>query len=346
MQRLGKTAIVWTAVILMAADPARACWFRLGLRARCCNPCVAVECRPAQESTCEASCDQSNSDQPTPATPTPAAADNAPEVPEQLPATHNETPRPLRTEEPPTAPATPAAPVTAPAPVTPAPATPAPVTPPAPKPSAAPAPMPAPAATPAPTKPATPPAPAKPAPAAKPAPVEPADEAPDSELETLFNDADTEPAADMPADDMPADDMPEPAEPSDAVDSDKPAAAEDDVDALFDKSSAIQPAAEPVAEAIPNQAAHPSDDLTEASEAVASSELDSEPQLPDSESPMRWWSDNTGKFRVRAKLVSVGDKTVRLLKESGRYTTVPVNRLSGEDLAFVRQQAPSLVAGK
>jgi SLA1 homology domain 1, SHD1 len=54
---------------------------------------------------------------------------------------------------------------------------------------------------------------------------------------------------------------------------------------------------------------------------------------------VRLWTDNTGKYHVRARLVSVTATHVRLLKENGRYTTVPVERLSRDDLAFARRHA-------
>jgi hypothetical protein len=58
---------------------------------------------------------------------------------------------------------------------------------------------------------------------------------------------------------------------------------------------------------------------------------------------MRLWTDNTGKFQVRARLVSVADGKARLLKENGHFTTVPFTRLSAADLAFVQRQMPALV---
>jgi hypothetical protein len=58
---------------------------------------------------------------------------------------------------------------------------------------------------------------------------------------------------------------------------------------------------------------------------------------------MRLWTDNTGKFQVRARLVKVLDGKVQLLKETGRTTTVPLDRLSAADLAFVERQAEALV---
>ncbi len=61
---------------------------------------------------------------------------------------------------------------------------------------------------------------------------------------------------------------------------------------------------------------------------------------------MRLWSDNTGKFQVYARLISVNDTHVRLLKDTGKYTTVSFNRLSRADLAFVRQHATNTIAQK
>jgi hypothetical protein len=59
---------------------------------------------------------------------------------------------------------------------------------------------------------------------------------------------------------------------------------------------------------------------------------------------MRVWTDNTGKHRVLARLVSVSETHVRLLKENGKYTTVPFERLSDGDLAFVRQHSEGAIA--
>jgi hypothetical protein len=67
---------------------------------------------------------------------------------------------------------------------------------------------------------------------------------------------------------------------------------------------------------------------------------------PMAEPALRLWTDNTGKWHVRARLVVVGEKTVRLLKDTGKYTTVPFERLSRNDLAFVRQHADGAIAGK
>jgi hypothetical protein len=53
--------------------------------------------------------------------------------------------------------------------------------------------------------------------------------------------------------------------------------------------------------------------------------------------PLRQWNDNSGQFRVAARLVLILDGKVRLLKETGRTTTVPMERLSAADRAFVAE---------
>jgi hypothetical protein len=55
--------------------------------------------------------------------------------------------------------------------------------------------------------------------------------------------------------------------------------------------------------------------------------------------PMRRWTDNTGIYRTTAQLVEVGDASVRLLKDTGRFTTVPLRRLSPADLRYVQQHS-------
>jgi hypothetical protein len=56
---------------------------------------------------------------------------------------------------------------------------------------------------------------------------------------------------------------------------------------------------------------------------------------PDGRLPLREWTDNSGKFKVNAKLVLVLDGKVRLLKETGRTTTVVLERLSNDDRAYI-----------
>ncbi len=55
--------------------------------------------------------------------------------------------------------------------------------------------------------------------------------------------------------------------------------------------------------------------------------------------PIRRWTDNTGIYHTTAQLVEVGDASVRLWKDTGRFTTVPLRRLSPADLRYVHQHA-------
>jgi hypothetical protein len=54
---------------------------------------------------------------------------------------------------------------------------------------------------------------------------------------------------------------------------------------------------------------------------------------------MRRWVDNTGNFSCHGRLVSFLDGQVRLMKDNGHTTTVPLARLSANDLRFVERQA-------
>lgn len=72
-------------------------------------------------------------------------------------------------------------------------------------------------------------------------------------------------------------------------------------------------------------------DPAESPSAIIAAENDEEP-------PMREWVDNTGKFRTVARLIAVTDDHVVLLKEDGKESTVPWNRLSEIDQQFARQQ--------
>jgi SLA1 homology domain 1, SHD1 len=52
---------------------------------------------------------------------------------------------------------------------------------------------------------------------------------------------------------------------------------------------------------------------------------------------VREWVDSSGQFRVQGRLVLLLDGQVRLLKETGRTTTVPMERLSAADRAYVAE---------
>ncbi len=242
---------------------------------------------------------------------------------------------------------------------------PAPVEPPAfEAPAAAPSPAPSPAAEPAPepfappaAEPAPEPAPEPFAPPAEEMPAEPAAQ-PDAAVEDLFKEpepAPAKPATDV--DDLFKDTEPAPAEPAAAgtdvddlfkdTDSGKAASGEtpaeaesggdSDLDNLFNEpqepspmSAGAEPAPEPA-----QQFAAEADKLF-APEAGSAQPAVAEENVADTDSGMRLWTDNTGKYQVRARLVVVGPTHVRLLKENGKFTTVPYSRLSQQDLALVR----------
>jgi hypothetical protein len=52
---------------------------------------------------------------------------------------------------------------------------------------------------------------------------------------------------------------------------------------------------------------------------------------------MRQWVDNTGEYKVKGRLILILDGKVRLLKETGRTTTVPLGRLSPADRQYVEE---------
>ena len=56
---------------------------------------------------------------------------------------------------------------------------------------------------------------------------------------------------------------------------------------------------------------------------------------------MRLWRDDTGDYQIHGRLVKIMAGKVRILKDTGRYTTVPTDRLSASDLEYVQQRAKS-----
>jgi hypothetical protein len=54
-------------------------------------------------------------------------------------------------------------------------------------------------------------------------------------------------------------------------------------------------------------------------------------QKPNAAAPVREWTDDTGKFQVRATLVQVADGKVTLRKEDGKEIVVSLARLSAAD---------------
>lgn len=165
---------------------------------------------------------------------------------------------------------------------------------------------------------------------------------PAEDVEDLFKDTDAKPADATPA------------KPADAAPA-KPAEKADDVEDLFKdtdekKAATSEPAQEEPMDTAPSSEvedlfSEPTDKpSTSASLDAKQADIEG-PADGEESSPMRLWTDNTGKYQVRARLVVVGDRYVRLLKETGKTTTVPFSRLSGSDLAFVQHQVSSELAG-
>ena len=212
-----------------------------------------------------------------------------------------------------------------------------------------------------------------------PAPVPPGGAQPESILPEPQRPApsrDVPPRAEEPAPAFPADTMPEepapafpaepaPAEPApaDRAPATPPAPAPAaDVEDLFKDTEDKSPPAElekPAAE--PEKKADDLDDLFKDSDEKKSTQTTpatqrefealfvdppvqvAKPAVTSNPNEMRVWIDNTGKYRVNAQLVSVGNSSVRLLKDNGKYTTVSFGRLSLADLAFVRSLSTPVV---
>lgn len=299
MRRSWKTFFVGSTVLLTAVNPASACRGRFW---RHCPPsnCYVSSCdvQCAVEVDC---CDGSYS-----GVPTPAMAPSHGTFNETIPQAADPPARP-----------TPAQPTPArPAPTAPAPsfeppmAEPPAVEPPAAAPSLPVDDMPLPTETPA-----------------EPPAAEPSDTPakPSEDVEDLFKDTDATPAA-PPADTAPADDAPADAPPADAA-PEKPAEKADDLEDLFKDTDEKKAATSDPAQEVPMDQAPDSEVEDLFSEPTdkpsTSASLESSPNRSDVANSMRTWTDNTGKYHVRARLVKVGDGHVKLLKETGKYTTVP-----------------------
>ncbi len=53
--------------------------------------------------------------------------------------------------------------------------------------------------------------------------------------------------------------------------------------------------------------------------------------------PVRHWSDNTGTYQIEGRLIAILDGHVRVLKSTGKTTTVPMRRLSDADRKYVEE---------
>ena len=342
MQRYAKMLVVMMLVLSMAVDTALAC--RMFRRSRGSSACY-TRCQPVCN-PCPVQCDPCCGE---------AMMGSADAI--FIPDSHTSD-RPIA--EPPVSPET-SKPTLAPSEPTPAKPTPVPDEPlPAPTPEEAVTPEPAPDVPPA--DPTSVPEP-EPAPPVEPAPADEEMPAEDPAVEPI----DPAPAPADPADVVP-DVAPEEPVPAEAPPAETPA---EEVDNLFGEEPAAdapaekpadEPAAEPADEPVPEPAPadEPVDDLfgdpaaEEAPKAPAEApaekpaDADVDNLFDSSNGPnrasgitvsdYRKWIDNTGNYRVNARLVVVLNGKVRLFKENGRYTTVPFERLSEADLEFVLQQ--------
>jgi hypothetical protein len=57
-------------------------------------------------------------------------------------------------------------------------------------------------------------------------------------------------------------------------------------------------------------------------------------------SPVREWSDATGKFHVNAELMGVKDGNVQLKKSDGKVISVPLAKLSAQDQDALKKLPP------
>ena len=53
----------------------------------------------------------------------------------------------------------------------------------------------------------------------------------------------------------------------------------------------------------------------------------------------REWVDNTGTFTIAGRLVSILGNKIRIIKENGNATTVPLRRLSRDDMQYLENIA-------
>lgn len=167
------------------------------------------------------------------------------------------------------------------------------------------------------------PAPEKAAPAPAPAPEEPeepAEPAPKKPAAENFFDEDGDEPAEKPAsEDSPAMKKKEPPKEESEDLFDEPEAETPASDAA--PKPAEEPGEEPADEA-------PSEEPAEKTEDDPFATLDANPE------PVRRWIDSSGLHETIGRLVEVHPDRVRILKRNGRYTTVPMHRLSPHDQAY------------
>lgn len=163
----------------------------------------------------------------------------------------------------------------------------------------------------------------------------------------LFGDAPADGAADMPKadDDLFKDAPAEPAVPADGGDdlfgdaaAEQPKADGDDL--FNDPPAADEKAEEPAKEAEDDLFGNPAaaDDSNDSLDDLFS--VNNQPIFKGAE--FRAWEDNTGNFSVRGRLSTIYPDKVKLLKENGKFSTVPMRRLSDADKLYVQWVAVQL----
>ncbi|MFM8495809.1 MAG: SHD1 domain-containing protein, partial [Planctomycetia bacterium] len=174
----------------------------------------------------------------------------------------------------------------------------------------------------------------------KPAPKKPAKEKPDVEEENLFDEASDDDGAKAEPELMPVGDEA----------AAKPAK-EASADELFGEPSASEPATEPATEEPAAEAEKKSEEPAEPAEAAE--EKSEEPKTDDDpfagvirapSEPVRRWIDNTGLHETIGRLVEVHPDRIRILKANGRHATVPFERLSHHDQAYVTATGERIAA--
>ena len=150
---------------------------------------------------------------------------------------------------------------------------------------------------------------------------------PEEEVDDLFEDVDIDESTDLPADTDVPDDL-FPADDAEMLPEDDGGAADDDLDDLFSKA--------------PEATEAETLGFREVDQVEPASKVTKTVEQPQAAPLFRVWTDNTGSYRTVGQLVKISDNHVRLLKDNGRFSTVPMRRLSDSDLAYVQRMAKQM----
>ena len=173
-------------------------------------------------------------------------------------------------------------------------------------------------------------------------PLSPAATEQDTSLDSLFDSS--EPAAPAASDSTPATPEATPAEggvtPEDDIDElfGKPISSSTGADQTMD-SDVEMPSTEQSDNDLP-KADKPADDESDLDALFGLGASASAPKFDGAE--FRQWVDNTGAYSVKARLSVIYSDKVKLLKENGSVTTVPMSRLSEADYGYVKWVTASM----